>query len=152
MFYFTAPWLQRFFKVVICYNTDIIVIARVIIVGSVFCWCVLTAAWWVTDHLSWLRMFLYGCNLYAINNCRNKSVLFGVNFVSGDWSSCIGDFRFLITLFIYRLYSICMIQNTLLNIAAELQTFLFLIPPSGIAYFNLILILTSISFASFSAT
>ena len=93
------------YQVFICYNTGIIVTAEVIIVGYVWCRCDLTAVWWVPDHLSWLRLFLMGCILYAINNCVNESVIFRVNFISGDWSSCIGGFPFLATPFIYRLFS-----------------------------------------------
>ena len=95
-------------------------------------------------------IYIYcGCScqgffLYSINNCVNKSVLFGVFSVSGDWSSCVGDFPFLITSIIYRLCSICIIQYIMLSIAAESQPFLFPIPPNGITCINTILNLVSI--------
>ena len=78
-----------------CYNTGIIFTDRVIIVTYVFCRCDLTAVWWVPDHLSWLCLFFSGFILYAINNFVNESVLFRVNFVSDDWSSCICGLTFL---------------------------------------------------------
>ena len=115
---------------VISYNTGIIVAAGVIIVGYICCRYDLTAVWWVTDYLSWLRLFLSGWILYAINNYGNESVLFRVNFVSGDWNSCIDRFTFISTLLIYRLFSSCIFQYTLLSIAAKSRTFFFPMPPS----------------------
>ena len=69
---------------VICYNTGIIVDARVIMVGYIHFRCDLNAVWWVMDNLNRLRLFMPGCIFYAINNCGNKSVTFGVKFVCGD--------------------------------------------------------------------
>ena len=102
-------------------------------------------------------IYIYcGCScqgffLYYTNNCVNKSVLFGVFSVSGDWSSCVGGFPFLIKSIIYRLCSICIIQYMMLSIAAESQPFLFPIPPNGITCINTILNLVSIYFAFSSA-
>ena len=84
----------------ICYNTGIIVTAKVIIVGSVCFRCDLTYVLWVPDHLILLQLFLLGCVSYSINNCGNELVLFGVNFISGYGSSCIGGFTFLAMSFI----------------------------------------------------
>ena len=89
--------------------------------------------------------------LYTSNNCGNESVLFRINFVCGDWSSCIGGFTFLSTPFIYHLLSIWIFQYTLLSIAAESRQLLFPIPSGGIAYVNPILTLISVSFALYSA-
>ena len=152
MFYVTVPQSQRVTNMIICYNTGIIVATRVMIVGSIFCRCDLTAISWVLDHLSLLCLFMSGWVSYAINNCGNKLVLFRVNFVCGDRSSCIGGFIFLSTPFIYRLFSIWIIHCTLLSIAAELRPLFFPIPPSRIAYVNTIFTLISISFASSSAS
>ena len=92
-----------------------------------------------------------GCILYAINNCGNESVLFGVNLVCGDGFSCIGGFTFIATLFIYRLFSSWIFQYTLLSIKYDSQPLLFHIPPIGFAYINPILPLIYISFAPSSA-
>ena len=138
-------------KVVICYNTLIIFTSVVIIIRLVCCHCGLASVWWVLGHLSWLRLFLSRCILYAINNCSNKSIMFGVNSVSGDWSSFVGGFTFLVVSFIYRLYSIWIIQYALLIITADSQPLLFPIPPGGISYVNPIFTLISVSFSSSSA-
>ena len=77
-----------------------------------------------------------GMHVYAINNCGKKSVLFRVNFVCGDWISCIGSFPFLSTPFIYHLFSSWTFQYTMLIIAAESWPLFFPIPYGGIAYAN----------------
>ena len=151
IFYVDVPYLQKVTKVVISYNTGIIVAAGVIIVWYILYCCDSTSVWWVLDHLSWLGIFISGCLLYAMNNCGNKSVLFGVNFVCGDWSSCIGGFPFLTTPFIYRLFSISIFQYMLFSIAAESQPLFFRMPHGGIAYVNPIFTLISVSFALSSA-
>ena len=104
---------------VICYSNGIIVAAGIIIIGAIFYHCDLTAVWLVTDNLSWLQMFLSGYILYAINNFGNESVLFGVIFICGDWSSYIGVFTFIYIPFIYRLFSIWIFQYKCLIIVDE---------------------------------
>ena len=103
---------------------------------------------WLPDHLSWLLLSLLGWILQVINNCGNQSVLFGVNFISVDWDSCIGGFIFLAKLLIYFLLSIWIFQYTLLSIADDSPPLLFPIPPGEIAYVNPILTFISIYFAS----
>ena len=89
-------------------------------------------------------MFLSGCVLYAINNFDNKSVLFGVIFICGDWSSSIGGFIFISIPFIYRLFSSWIFQYMFLCISSESQQLFFPIPPDGIAYVKPIFTLISI--------
>ena len=122
-------------KVVICYNTGIIVTTRVIIVGSVCCHCNLTSVWWIPNHLSCLRQFVLEWILYTFNNCGNESYLFGVNFGSGDRISCICSFTLLAT-FIYYLFSSWIFQYTLLSTAADLQSFFLLYRLVGSLYVN----------------
>ena len=95
IFYITATYAQMVTKVVIFYDTGIIFTARVTIIRAVFRCCGLTNICWVPD-MCWLRMFLLRFVLYAINNCRNESVLSGVVFVSCYWSIWVGGFSFLV--------------------------------------------------------
>ena len=88
---------------------------------------------------------------YDINNSRNDLVMFGVNFIYGDWSSCIGGYPFLATPSIYRLFSSWVFKYKLLSIAYESQPLFFPIPPDGISYINPIFTLISIYFAISSA-
>ena len=119
-------------------------------------WCGLLPLW-IDFHLLGTVSVLIAAvivrmYLCAINNCGNESVLFGVIFVSDDWSSFPGGSLFLVKSLIYRLSSSWIIYYTLSSIAAQSRPFLFPIPPGGIAYINTILILISIFFASSSAT
>ena len=82
--------------------------------------------------------------MYATKNSGNKSVLFGVNFICGEWSSCIGGFTFLAKPFIYWLFSSYIFQYTLSSIVDELQPFFFPVPPGGIVYVKPIFIFISI--------
>ena len=59
IFNVTATYSQRVTNLVICYDTDIIVTSRVIIVALVCCRCGFTAFCWVTD-MCLLRLFLSG--------------------------------------------------------------------------------------------
>ena len=94
-----------------------------------------------------------GMNFYAIDIFSNYSVLFGVNFVSGNWSSFIGGLNFLDIPFIYRLFSSWIFQYALFSIAAESRPFFFPIPPAEISYVNTIFTLIYISFySSFAAS
>ena len=88
---------------------------------------------------------------YAINNCGNTFVLFGVDLICGYWSSCIGGFPFLAILLICRLFSSWIFQYALLSIAAESRPLLFPVPPGEIAYVNFIFSLIYIYFASYYA-
>ena len=151
MFYVTVPQSQRVTNMIICYNTGIIVATRVMIVGSIFCRCDLTAILLVPDHLSWLRLFVSVCILYAINNCVKRSVMFGVNFVSGEWSTSIGD--------CFSCYAVHLPHILYLDISvwvvdycSWVATIIFLIPPGKITYVNTIFTLISISFALSSAS
>ena len=65
-------------KLVICYHTGIIVAAKFMIIGSVFCHCDWTSVLWVLDHMSWLGVFLSGFILYAINNCATSWFCLGL--------------------------------------------------------------------------
>ena len=68
----------------ICYNTDIIVAARVIIIGLHFLPLLFNFLLMGTISSELIASVHVRINFYAINNCGSDSVMFGVNFICGD--------------------------------------------------------------------